>query len=298
MIVPANGGPPIGSFVVLNTPTQIIQSPFPQIELFDFTPNQGSAIVNSFDFTPNQGNAIVNSFDFTPNQGSTTITNFIFFPIQYDDSNKIELFTFQPAYETIQIKTARYTADRLLATTLPKVKHGSTEINKPFQPDIDQGSVDLPYDIFQPDKGVDFEPGILFTTINKDKQVAQRDLLVKGETAEESNIEIVQSFLNTRYTGFSTNPKNSFRVFNLGFLKEARDNVDSGNSYKDFREYLGPDSDTTNPRKFNIKFIDGIEPTIFTDNNGNIEERNNWETTGKSDLIDFKIKSLRDGNEV
>jgi hypothetical protein len=289
VIVPPNGVTPTNSFIVLTTPTQLIQSPSPQIDLFIFTPNQGSIILNAFDFTPTQGSTTVGLFDFSPSQGSTTVDLFDFTPEQggvqyknfivkvkqFDPNVKFELFDFVPEYETIQIKTLRYTADRLLATATPKIKHGST---------------DLPYNLFQPDKGKENEdPGILFTEINKNEQVAQRNILIKGDQSNTEDYKRITSYLSTKYKAIV---EGKHRTADLNRIVDIRDSINNGDR-KDFREFIGTDVDNVF-----VKYIDDIPPSEYISEFKDVDARKKNNDENNPDLIDFKITSARTGTVV
>jgi len=68
---------------------------------YNFTPNQGSIVIQSLLFTPNQGSITITNIQFTPNQGEITITPFNYNPIQGDIV--ISLFNFIPNQGTVTI---------------------------------------------------------------------------------------------------------------------------------------------------------------------------------------------------
>jgi hypothetical protein len=301
IVVLPNGVAPTNSFIVLSTPTPLIQSPSPEIDLFNFTPNQGSVIINTINFTPNQGSTTVDAFDFTPNQGSTTVSLFDFTPEQggvqyknfivkvkqYDPNVKFELFNFVPEYNTIQIKTVRYTADRLLATVTPKIKHGSA---------------DLPYSMFEPDKGKeDQDPGILFTEIKKAEQQAQRDILIRGRD-KETSYKTVSTALNLKYKATKLDFEDfGYKTTNQEQLEDLRKRADDNFDFKDFRESLEADfvpTFNTNPSRFIIKYIDNIKPSEVIEKYGTVDQRKKDPDTANPDLIDFIIGSRRNSDQT
>jgi hypothetical protein len=68
---------------------------------YNFTPNQGSIIIQSLLFTPNQGSITITNIQFTPNQGEIIITPFNYNPTQGDVV--ISLFNFLPNQGTVTI---------------------------------------------------------------------------------------------------------------------------------------------------------------------------------------------------
>ncbi len=91
------------------------------INIPNFTPSQGSAIINIPSFTPDQGTVQINPIAFTPTQGSTT-------PDIVYAFNKLVQAISKPTevHGEANLNILSYELDRLLAKTLPEVKHGST----------------------------------------------------------------------------------------------------------------------------------------------------------------------------
>lgn len=94
--------------------------------LFLFEPQQGSTDPTPIEVTPEQGGTTPTPIGFTPDQGSTTPTPIGFTPEQ--GSTAPQPFVFNPTRDAPILNVLRYEADRLLALTLPRVKHGSETI--------------------------------------------------------------------------------------------------------------------------------------------------------------------------
>jgi len=87
-----------------------------------FNPNQGSIVLNEFNFTPDQGAITISTPNFIPTQGSTT-------PNIIASFNSLLQAISNPTQTQgeANLNILGYELDRLLAKTLPEVKHGSSE---------------------------------------------------------------------------------------------------------------------------------------------------------------------------
>jgi hypothetical protein len=81
-----------------------------------FTPNQGTIVITAFDFRPNQGSVLITSFNFNPNQGTETINGVIRSVIN------IPPFSFLPNQGSVTITPYGFipNQDAQTQVTLPK----------------------------------------------------------------------------------------------------------------------------------------------------------------------------------
>jgi len=103
---------------ILPNPTQGSTDP----TLINFNPTQGSADPTLINFNPEQGSADPTLINFNPEQGTATLNT-----VSITNTNNLSLTKPKEFHGEANLNILQYELDRVLAKTLPEVKHGSTD---------------------------------------------------------------------------------------------------------------------------------------------------------------------------
>lgn len=263
------------SFVIPNLNLANPNQGFTTINIPNFTPSQGSVIINLSNFTPDQGTIQINPIAFVPTQGSTT-------PDIVYAFNKLVQAISKPTevHGEANLNILGYELDRLLAKTLPEVKHGSTLgiLTLPVSPTEPSPNFRPQYEIPTEERGADVENYIQLAnqrmgqpTLRSSDRSNKINLLGTdfsyGTLNDAENIKKNSPYLSNNGTGGKSGerysadyPQDSAHDFNKDYVTLSFTSIRDDNTIQ-FRAYITALSDNWGPTYTDVKYV-GRQDTL------------------------------------